>query len=183
MNHQEIRTNDRHIGGEQTCPRLLLFIHVLSLIVEWFRGDWIVSRLAFTSICRKPSTVPTAVTLPLHDDSVYFRTRPREMYVPAKLLSRHRTRARSRCRFRVEKYLPSYSLLTIISRYRMCKIYCLLIDPDLTRFLSLSLLLFVRNKRRISFGKLKYNSVIKVKERRREYFFFNSFQMDMRTKF
>lgn len=93
MNHQEIRTNDRHIGGEQTCPRLLLFIHnVLSFIVEWFRGDWIVSRLAFTSICRKPSTVPTAVTLPLHDDSVYFRTRPRKMYVPAKLLSRAHAR-------------------------------------------------------------------------------------------
>lgn len=59
-NRQKIRTNDRHIGGEQMCPRLLLFIHVLYFIAAWFREDWIVSRLALTSICRKPSTVPTA---------------------------------------------------------------------------------------------------------------------------
>lgn len=149
MNHQEIRTNDRHIGGEQTCRGYCCLSASCLLLssgfeeTESFRDSRSPLYVENPPLCQR-----STVTLPLHDDSVYFRTRPREMYVPAKLLSRHRTRARSRCRFRVGKYLPSYSLLTIISRYRMCKIYCLLIDPDLTRFLSLSLLLFVKNKRR-----------------------------------
>lgn len=46
-------------GGRDTMGLRLLFIRGLSFIAAWFRGDWIVSRVALTSICRNPP-LPTA---------------------------------------------------------------------------------------------------------------------------
>lgn len=145
---KKIGANDRHVGGGRTFPRLLLFTRDLSFIAAWFREDWIVSRLALTSICRKPSTVPTAGRPSLSrytmipcisaHDRIHANAR-KCSYLPVKLLSRRRTRAPLAVLLPREmgKYLPPYILLTTISRMR--KICCSLVDPNLTRFLSFSL--------------------------------------------
>lgn len=160
MNHLGICTNDQHERAHGYCclSTSCLLLQSGFEETESFCDSRSPLYVENPPLCQRPVGRHSPVT------RWFPHTATRNVRICQIIIKTPHARTIATC-FRVGKYLPSY----IVDEYLTVSYVQNLLFAHRPRFNSLSLLLSVTDKRRYLL-KLKYNSVIKVIERRREYF-------------